>query len=68
MFWEVDEAARCWGAGKLECETIPWEESILVMKTTDEIRRQAGLTYPEEIETTVYTRLSWGPNLQDLDI
>ncbi|KAK4940025.1 hypothetical protein LTR10_019762 [Elasticomyces elasticus] len=54
MFWEADAAARCWSAGLLECETIPWEESILVMKTVDEVRRQAGLTYPVEVETTAY--------------
>lgn len=54
MFWEADAAARCWNSGSLECETISWEESVQVMKVVDDIRRQADLIYPEEIETTVY--------------
>jgi predicted dehydrogenase len=51
MFWEADEAARCWFTGKLECPGIPWDESTLVMKVVDEIRRQANIVYPKEIET-----------------
>lgn len=52
MFWEADEAARCWRDGKLESPTITWEESSLVMEVVDQIRQQAGITYPDEIETT----------------
>lgn len=54
MFWEADAAARCWIAEEVECRTIPWDESILVMETVDEIRRQANIVYPTEIETTDY--------------
>ncbi|KAL1967257.1 hypothetical protein VTN77DRAFT_3303 [Rasamsonia byssochlamydoides] len=54
MYWEADEAARCVRDGKLESETMPWEESILIMEVMDEARRQGGLTYPEKIESTVY--------------
>lgn len=54
MYWEADEAARCVRDGKLESETLPWEESILIMEVMDEVRRQGGLTYPEKIESTVY--------------
>jgi predicted dehydrogenase len=54
MSWEADEAARCWSEGKLESETMGWEESLVIMQTMDEVRRQAGLTYPENIETTEY--------------
>lgn len=52
MSWEGDEAARCWLAGKLESEIMPWEESIAIMEVTDEVRRQCGLVYPDVIETT----------------
>ncbi|KIW14468.1 hypothetical protein PV08_07252 [Exophiala spinifera] len=52
MFWEADEAARCWLDGKLECPAISWDESTLVMEVADEIRRQANIVYPDEIETT----------------
>jgi predicted dehydrogenase len=54
MFWEADEAARCLRDGKLESEGLGWEESLVIMETMDEVRRQGGLTYPELIETAVY--------------
>jgi predicted dehydrogenase len=54
MYWEADEAARCLRDGKLESETLGWEESLVVMEIIDETRRQGGLTYPELIETAIY--------------
>ncbi len=54
MFWEADEAARCVRDGKLESAGLDWEESIVIMETMDEVRRQGGLKYPELIETDVY--------------
>ncbi|QKX62029.1 uncharacterized protein TRUGW13939_09185 [Talaromyces rugulosus] len=54
MYWEADEAARCVRDGKLESEGLPWEESIVIMQTMDEIRKQHGLVYPEKIESTEY--------------
>lgn len=54
MSWEGDEAARCWLAGKLESETMPWDEMIEVMEVADEVRRQGGLTFPENIESTQF--------------
>jgi len=51
MFWEADEAARCLRDGKLESDTLSWEESILIMDTMDEVRKQGDLEYPELIET-----------------
>lgn len=54
MYWEADEAARCLRDGKKESETLSWEESIVIMKTMDEVRKQGGLTYSELIETSVY--------------
>jgi predicted dehydrogenase len=54
MFWEADEAARCWRDGKLESAGMSWDESTLIMEIMDEVRRQGGLTYPEAIESTKY--------------
>lgn len=54
MFWEADEAARCLRDGKKESETMTWDESILIMETMDESRKQGGLVYPDIIEGTVY--------------
>lgn len=53
MFYEADEAARCIREGKLESETLPWDESILVMEVMDEVRKQGGLKYPDSIESDV---------------
>ena len=54
MFWEADEVARCLRDGKQESEGMTWAESIVVMETMDEVRRQGGLKYPEKIESTEY--------------
>ena len=54
MFWEADEAARCVRDGKLQSEGMGWEESVVIMETMDEVRRQGGLVYPESIETLDY--------------
>ncbi len=34
--------------GRLECETMPLGESLVVMETLDAIRAQWGLRYPGE--------------------
>ena len=54
MFWEADEAARCLRDGKKQSAGMGWEESVVIMETMDEVRRQNGLVYPEKIETTEY--------------
>ena len=54
MYWEADEAARCWRDGKLESEGMSWEESTVIMDVMDEVRRQGGLEYPSKIESTEY--------------
>ena len=54
MFWEADEAGRCVRDGKLESESLTWEESVVIMETMDEVRKQHGLKYPEKIETLDY--------------
>lgn len=54
MYYEADEVARCLRDGKLESDTLPLEESIVMMDVMDEARKQNGLTYPEKIESTVY--------------
>ncbi|KAF4622694.1 hypothetical protein G7Y89_g14334 [Cudoniella acicularis] len=58
MFWEADEAARCLRDGKKESEVLTWEESVVIMEVMDEIRKQGGVKYPEEIESTVYDEKS----------
>ena len=45
---EAAEVARCIGAGQLESEIMPLDESLEIMRTMDEIRAQWGLRYPME--------------------
>ncbi|RDW71381.1 hypothetical protein BP6252_07944 [Coleophoma cylindrospora] len=54
MAWEADEVARCLRDGKKQSETLDWKESIMIMETMDEARRQGGLEYPQLIETDVF--------------
>ena len=43
---EAAEVARCLREGLRESSVMTLEESVSVMETLDEIRRQIGLTYP----------------------
>ena len=54
MFWEADEAARCIRDGKLESDVLDWEESIVIMRVMDRVRKQNDLVYPDKIESTEY--------------
>lgn len=31
-----------------------WEESVVIMETMDQVRKQGGIRFPERIETTEY--------------
>lgn len=46
--FEAIEAARCVREGRAESAMMPLDESLSIMHTMDEIRRQIGLTYPME--------------------
>jgi predicted dehydrogenase len=46
MRFEAAEVARCLHEGLRESPVMTLEESVSVMETLDEIRRQIGLTYP----------------------
>jgi predicted dehydrogenase len=54
MFWEADEAARAIVGGRKEGRFEDLSESIVIMEVMDEVRRQAGMRYPEDIETTKF--------------
>lgn len=46
--YEIEEVARCLADGKLESDIMPLDESLAIMETMDELRRQWSLTYPCE--------------------
>ncbi len=54
MFWEADEAARCLRDGRKESETLPWQESILIMELMDKALADGGVTYPDLITSYVF--------------
>jgi len=54
MFWEADECAYALRDGRKEGRYESLEESLVIMKVMDEVRRQNNLVYPEKIETTKY--------------
>jgi len=45
---EAIEVADCVRTGRLESETMPLDESLLVMRIMDAVRAQVGLKYPME--------------------
>lgn len=47
--FEAIEAAECITAGRTESDVMPLDETLAIMQTLDEIRRQLGLKYPMEI-------------------
>ncbi|BFZ61017.1 hypothetical protein YB2330_002075 [Saitoella coloradoensis] len=51
MWWEADEVAFCIRDGKKESEIMPLDESVVIMETYDEIRKQGDFRYPEALET-----------------
>ncbi len=46
--FQAAEVGRCLRAGLTESPDMPLDESVSIMETLDEVRRQIGLTYPAE--------------------
>jgi predicted dehydrogenase len=46
MQYQAAEVHRCLRAGELESPSLPLAETLSIMQTMDEIRRQIGLSYP----------------------
>jgi predicted dehydrogenase len=45
---QAAEVGRCLRAGELESPVMPLDETVAIMSTLDEVRRQIGLVYPSE--------------------
>jgi predicted dehydrogenase len=54
MFWEADECAYAIRDGRKEGQNESLEESLVIMKVMDEVRREGGMKLPDKIETTDY--------------
>lgn len=46
--YEADEVRKCIRSGKVESALISHSESITIAQIEDEIRKQIGVTYPED--------------------
>ena len=46
--YEAAAVVQCLREGKTECEVMPLDESIAIMRAMDTLREQWGLTYPME--------------------
>ncbi|MDC7120360.1 Gfo/Idh/MocA family oxidoreductase [Cellulomonas fimi] len=46
--FEAAEVARRVAAGEVESPRLTWDDTLAVMATMDEVRRQIGVTYPGE--------------------
>lgn len=48
--YEIMETISCIKDGKLECPSMPHEETLKMMRVMDELRAEWGMKYPDEIE------------------
>lgn len=49
FIYEADEMRHCIQAGNSESEYVPHEESLLIARLMDEIRKQIGVKYPDDV-------------------
>ncbi|KAM0420284.1 hypothetical protein ACHAPT_011945 [Fusarium lateritium] len=54
LFWEADDAGRALVEGRKEGTQLGLDESILIMEIMDQVRAEAGISYPEEVETVEF--------------
>ena len=47
---EAEEVMRCLDSGKIQSDIFTWQRSIDLISVLDEIRKQTGIVYPEEVE------------------
>ncbi|KAJ5408255.1 dimeric dihydrodiol dehydrogenase [Penicillium cosmopolitanum] len=50
FYWEADAVAIDIAAGKTENDIMPCDETIRIMHLLDEIRRQGGAQFPQDLE------------------
>ncbi|KPM44214.1 hypothetical protein AK830_g2352 [Neonectria ditissima] len=49
FYWEADAVALDISAGKTQSDVMPWRETLRVMGLMDEIRRQGGARFPQDL-------------------
>lgn len=46
--YEAEEVRKCIRANKLECETATHNDTLIIARIEDELRRQIGVVYEED--------------------
>jgi predicted dehydrogenase len=46
--YEADEVARCLAAGEIQSDIMPWDQTLSVLSTMDQLRAMWGVKYPME--------------------
>lgn len=46
--YEAEEVRQCINAGRLQSETVSHDESFIIARIEDEIRKQIGVVYPAD--------------------
>lgn len=54
LFWEADDAGRALLEGRKEGSQLGLDESVLIMEIMIQVRSEAGITYPDEVETVEF--------------
>lgn len=48
--FQPDEIRKCIRAGRIECDVMSLNDSLIIARIEDEIRRQIGVRYPADDE------------------
>lgn len=48
LIYEAEEVRKCIREGKKESENVSHNESLLIARIEDEIRKQIGVKYPQD--------------------
>ena len=48
--YELREVTRCIQAGKQQSPTMPWQDSLDIMRFLDQVREQLGVRYPNDLD------------------
>lgn len=50
LHYEAEEVRKCIMNGKLESDYVSHSDSIIIANISDEIRKQIGVNYPEDVQ------------------
>ena len=51
FIYQIEEVIKCLDEGRVESPNYTWREMIVVMQIMDEIKKQIGLQYPQDLKS-----------------